>query len=301
MQSPLQRTLPAGAFCDLVTPFRNGAIDTEALANLVKWQIRSGISGIVVCGEAGEATSLTRDERAAVIRCAIETAGDQLPVIAGTGTNATASTIDLTTDAAQLGAAAAVIVTPYYNKPSQEGIFRHYEQIAAAVNIPIVICNAPARTASDLAPRTLERLATIAGIVGLQDCTGDLGRLALIPPGLKNRFRQYSGHDLTAFSFNLAGGAGSFSVAANIAPRFVSAMHDALRTGNLDAAITLNARVNPILQVLEREPGPATVKQALAILRDLDPELRLPLTPIAPETAAALRTALVSLSNADQR
>ena len=301
MPDPSQPTLPAGVFTDLVTPFRDGAVDTEALANLVQWQIQNGISGLVVCGQAGEATSLTREERGLVIRAAIDAANRQIPVLAGTGTNATASTIDLTADAAALGASAAVIVTPYYNKPSQEGIFRHYEQISAAVDIPIIICNAPGYTASDLAPRTLERLAAIPGIVGIQDCTGDIGRLALTLPSLRSRFRHYSGHDLTALPFNLAGGSGSISTVANIAPRFVSAMHDALRTGNLAAAIALDAKVNPIHRILQQEPGPATVKQALAILLGIDPQVRLPLTQIAPDTAAALRMALANLPARDDR
>jgi 4-hydroxy-tetrahydrodipicolinate synthase len=301
MRYPLQRPLPAGALADLVTPFRNGVVDEVALANLVKWQIRNGIAGIVVCGQAGEATSLTPEERAAVIRIAIEAADNQVPVLAGTGTNATASTIDLTRKARGLGAAAAVIVLPYYNKPSQEGIFRHFEQIAAAVEIPIVVCNIPERTAIDIAPRTLERLAGIESIVGIQDCTGDIARLTMMAPDLRGRFRLYSGHDLTGFAFNLAGGAGSILMAANIAPRFFSAMHEALRTGNLDSAHSLNAGINPILQALEREPGPAAVKQALSIIHGIQADVRLPLTAVSPDTAAALRMALASLPNDSQQ
>jgi 4-hydroxy-tetrahydrodipicolinate synthase len=275
-----------------VTPFRNGAIDTDALTDLVRWQIRNGTNGIVVLGQAGKATSLSHDERTVVIRTAIAAAAGEVPVLAGTGTNATAATIELTADAKAIGAAAAVIVTPYYNKPSQAGIFHHYEQIAAAVDIPIILRNAPRQTAIDLAPQTLERLAAIENIVGLQDCTGDISRLALMPPDLRKRFRLYSGHDLTAFPFNLAGGVGTISIAANIAPRYLSAMHDALRGGNLDAAINLAGRVNPLLRALEREPGPAGIKRALHILQRLDPEVRLPLTPLAPETVEEIRVSL---------
>jgi 4-hydroxy-tetrahydrodipicolinate synthase len=297
MQGPLQRPLPGGAYCDLITPFRNGALDADALASLVRWQIDSGIAGLVVCGQAGEATSLSRDERAETIRVTIEAAAHAVPVVAGTGTNSTATTITLTEDAKSQGADAVVIVMPYYNKPSQEGIVRHYEAIAAAVDIPIVVCNAPALTASDLTLRTLERLTAIDQVIGIQDCTGDISRLARTPLAIRKRLRHYSGHDLTALAFNIAGGAGSFSIAANIAPRFISAMHDALRTGNMDAALALNERSCAIIQILEREAGPAIIKQALGELRGIHADVRLPLTPASPDAAAAMRMAMTSLPN----
>jgi 4-hydroxy-tetrahydrodipicolinate synthase len=289
------RPLPSGAYCDLIMPFTDGTVDTDALSLLIKWQISNGISGIVVCGQMGEATSLTWAERRAVISAAVVAASGQVPVIAGTGTNATETTLAHTIAARELGADAAVIVTPYYNKPSQEGIFRHFEQISAVVDIPLVICNVPGRTASDLSPGTMARLASLPGIAGIQDCTGDLGRLARMPAKERSGLRCYSGHDQTAMAFNLTGGAGTFSAAANIAPRLVCAMHDALTSGNIAAAAALNARLQPIIEILEREPAPAVAKQALQFIHGISAETRLPLTPVEPETAAALRLLVDSL------
>lgn len=295
MEIIANRSLPAGAYCDLVTPFHDGRLDIDALQHLVRWQIESGIAGIVVCGQAGEATSLTADERASVIAAAIQAAGSEVPILVGTGTNATASTIEFTQWAERLGANAAVVVTPYYSKPPQEGVFRHVEAVAASVDLPIIICNAPDRTASDLSPRSIERLRNVAGIVGLADCSGDIGRLSVTRDGPRARFRYFSGHDLTALAHMLSGGSGTLSVAANVAPRLVAAMHVAIATGNIDAATTLNLRLRPLMQLFQREPAPAVAKQALQFVVGIDPEVRLPLTAVEPETAAALRLALSAL------
>lgn len=291
------RSLPSGAYCDLVTPFHDGRVDIEGLQHLVRWQIESGIAGLIVCGQAGEATSLTPDEREAVITAAVRAAASEVPILAGTGTNDTASTISFTRAAQRLGADAAVVVTPYYNKPPQDGIVRHLQAVAASVDMPVIVCNVPDRTASDLSPRTVDRLNTVSGIVGIADCTGDIGRLTAQRGGPRARFRHFSGHDLTAFAFNLAGGSGTFSIAANVAPRLVVAMHVAIATGNIDAASALNLRLRPLVEVLEREPATAVAKQALQFLAGIDPEVRLPLTPIEPETAASLRLALSVLSD----
>jgi 4-hydroxy-tetrahydrodipicolinate synthase len=187
------------------------------------------------------------------------------------------------------------VVTPYYSKPPQEGIFRHFKAVAASVDIPVIICNAPDRTAMDLSSHTLERLRDVAGIVGLVDCTGDIARLLPARDGRRARFRHFSGHDLTAFAYMLSGGTGTLSVAANVAPRLVVAMHVAIATGNIDAAATLHLRLRPLMEALQREPTPAVAKQALQFVVGIDPEVRLPLTPVEPETAAALRLALSAL------
>jgi 4-hydroxy-tetrahydrodipicolinate synthase len=289
------RTLPSGAYCDLVTPFHDGKVDLETLEYLVRWQIDSGISGIVVCGLAGEATSLTESERVAVVGTAIHAAAGDVPVLVGTGTNATASTIAQTTAARRLGADGVVVVTPYYNKPSQEGIFRHIEATAAATTLPIVVCNAPNRTAIDLSPRLTHRLSALPGIVGIVDCTGNIGSMLPAQDEQQSCLRHFSGHDLTSFAFNVAGGFGTVSIAANVAPRLVSAMHVALATGNIQAASALNLRLRPLMEALEREPAPAVAKQALQFVLGTDPETRLPLTPVEPETAAALRLAVTLL------
>lgn len=290
MQAIPGAVLPSGAYCDLVTPFCDGKVDLATLERLVRRQIEAGMSGIVVCGLAGEATSLTESERVAVIGTAVKAAAGEIPVLVGTGTNSTASTISQSITARRLGADAAVIVAPYYNKPSQEGIFRHVEATAAAAGLPILLCNAPGRTAVDLAPRLIDRLAALPDIMGMVDCTGDIGRLALRTD--RRHFRHFSGHDLTAFAFTVAGGSGTISIAANVAPRLVSAMHMAIATGNIDAAAAQNLKLRPLMEMLEREPSPAVAKQALQFALGIDPETRLPLTPVEPETAAALRHAV---------
>lgn len=295
MHSNPGSALPSGAYCDLVTPFHDGKVDLATLDRLVRWQIESGISGILVLGLAGEATALTESERVAVIGTAVKAVGNAVPVLVGTGTSATASTIAQTLAARRLGADAVVVVTPYYNKPSQEGIFRHVEAIAAAAGLPVMLCNAPGRTAVDLTPRLIDRLAALPDIVGIVDCTGDLGRLVPGADRKRARLRHMSGHDLTSFAFNLSGGSGTVSIAANVAPRLVGAMHVALATGNIDTAAALNLRLRPLMDALEREPAPAVAKQALQFVFGIDPETRLPLTPVEPETAAALRHAVSQL------
>ncbi|QRM56900.1 4-hydroxy-tetrahydrodipicolinate synthase [Sinorhizobium sp. BG8] len=301
MPTSLRRYLPEGAICDLVTPFRDGEVDRVGLMTLIEWQIRSGISGLVVCGEASEAPTLSREERAAVIGLAADVVDHQVPLLAGTGTNSTETTIGLTRQAQALGADAAVVVTPYYNKPSQEGLFRHFEKLAAAVDLPIIVCNAPGRTAVDLSTRTLERLASIPSIVGVMDCTGDMTRFAGLPPALRDRFRHLSGHDATACPFFLCGGSGSISAGANVAPRLFAAMHSALRTGNVDAAYALQARLNPLVQALEKEGTPAAIKHALSLVLPLSAEVRLPITAAALETQAEIRMALSSLPECGER
>ncbi|MBZ7923271.1 4-hydroxy-tetrahydrodipicolinate synthase [Ensifer adhaerens] len=284
-----------GAITALVTPFRDGKVDVVGLISLVEWQIRHGISGIVACGTTGEAPTLSRAERALVIGRCVEVAERKIPVIAGTGTNSTDTTIALTAEARALGADAALVVAPYYSKPSQEGLYRHFEAIVGAVDLPVILYNVPSRTGVDLAPRTLERLAELPGIAGIKDATGDIRRLLSMPAALKDRLHPFSGHDQTALPFNLCGGHGTISVASNVVPRLVVAMHQAIATGNVGAALVIHDRLRPLLVALERETNPGPVKYALHVARALSPELRLPLTPVAPETAAEIRAALEPL------
>ncbi|KSV82846.1 MULTISPECIES: 4-hydroxy-tetrahydrodipicolinate synthase [unclassified Sinorhizobium] len=285
-----------GAITALVTPFRDGKVDVAGLMSLVEWQIRHGISGIVACGTTGEAPTLSRTERTMVIERCVEVAERKIPVIAGTGTNSTETTIDLTAEAKALGADAVLIVAPYYSKPSQEGLYRHFEAVTRAVDLPVILYNVPARTGVDLTPRTLERLAELPGIVGIKDATGDIGWLLSMSAELKNRLRPLSGHDQTALPFNLCGGHGTISVASNVVPRLVVAMHQAITTGNTGAALAIHERIRPLLVALERETNPGPIKYALHLARALSPELRLPLTPVAAETAAEIRAALEPLT-----
>ncbi|MBD9594646.1 MULTISPECIES: 4-hydroxy-tetrahydrodipicolinate synthase [unclassified Ensifer] len=285
-----------GAITALVTPFRDGKVDVVGLMSLVEWQIRHGISGVVACGTTGEAPTLSRAERAMVIERCVEVAERKIPVIAGTGTNITATTIELTAEARTLGADAALVVAPYYSKPSQEGLYRHFEAVARAVDLPVIIYNVPSRTGVDLAARTIERLAELQNVVGIKDATGDVGRFLSSSPALKARLMQLSGHDQTALPFNLCGGHGTISVASNVVPRLVVAMHQAVTTGNVAAALALHERLRPLLTALERETNPGPVKYALHLVRALSPEVRLPLTQVAPETAAEIRAALEPLT-----
>ncbi|OCO98066.1 MULTISPECIES: 4-hydroxy-tetrahydrodipicolinate synthase [unclassified Ensifer] len=285
-----------GAITALVTPFRDGRVDVVGLMSLVEWQIRHGISGIVACGTTGEAPTLSRTERSLVIERCVEVAERKIPVIAGTGTNSTETTIELTAEAKALGADAALVVAPYYSKPSQEGLYRHFEAVTKAVDLPIIVYNVPSRTGVDLAARTIERLASLPGIVGIKDATGDLSRFLTSPAAVKTRLRQLSGHDQTALPFNICGGHGTISVASNVVPRLVVAMHQAIATGNIAAAIAIHERLRPLLTALERETNPGPIKYALHLVRALRPDLRLPLTPIAPETAAEIRAALEPLT-----
>lgn len=301
MQSITRRSLPPGAYCDLVTPFDGGRVDIATLEHLTRWQIESGIAGIVVCGQAGEDTSLFEAEREAVIAAAVRAAAGEVPVLAGTGTNSTASTVALTRAAQHLGADGVFVVTPYYSKPSQEGVLRHLRAVVDAVDLPVVVCNAPQRTAIDLAPRSLRRIGEMPEVAGIADCTGDVGRLGAMNDGHSKTVRHYCGHDLTSFAFNLAGGSGTFSVAANVAPRLVAAMHVAIATGNRDAAAMLYLRLRPLMEVLEREPAACVAKQALHFIAGIDPEVRLPLVEIEPETAAAIRAALTALPHQGMR
>lgn len=284
-----------GAVTALITPFKDGKVDAIGLMSLVEWQVRHGICGIVTCGTTGEAATLSRAEWSMVIERCVEVAEKKISVIAGTGTNCTETTIERTAEAKALGADAALIVAPYYNKPSQEGIYRHYEAVVGAVDLPVIIYNVPSRTGVDIAPRTLERLAQLPGIAGIKDATGDIGRFLASSPSLKARLAHLSGNDQTALPFNLCGGQGTISVAANVVPRLMVSLHHAIATGNGQAAIAIHQRLQPLFTALERESNPGPIKYALHLARGLSPEVRLPLTAVSPETAAEIRSALEPL------
>ncbi|HEV7257674.1 MAG TPA: 4-hydroxy-tetrahydrodipicolinate synthase [Bosea sp. (in: a-proteobacteria)] len=281
-----------GAITALATPFRNGEVDYEGLSRLVEWQVAQGIHGLVPCGTTGEAPTLNWQERTAIIGRCVEIVAGRVPIIAGTGSNATAATIEQTAMAADLGADAALIVTPYYNRPTQEGIVQHFAAIARAVSIPIIVYNVPARTGVDLAPQTIERLAAIPAIIGIKDATGDLSRPMAVSRLVGDRFIQLSGHDATALGFNMMGGSGTISVVANVAPSLCAQMHEACGKGHFQIARLAQHRLLPLISALERETNPIAVKHALHLLHGICPEARLPLTPATAETAHAVRLAL---------
>ncbi|WP_332688228.1 4-hydroxy-tetrahydrodipicolinate synthase [Devosia sp.] len=288
----------SGALSALVTPFRNGEVDLKSLAALIEWQVGEGINGLVPCGTTGEAPTLSWHERIAIIRCCVTIAAGHVPVIAGTGTNSTESTVAYTAAARDFRADAALIVTPYYNKPTQAGIVRHFETIAAKVDIPVIVYNVPARTGIDLTPATIELLAAIPNIVGFKDASGDLARQMTLAQKFGNRFIWLSGHDATAFGFNTMGGSGTISVVANVAPRLCVAMHDACRSGDPHRAREIHNRLRPLIAALELETNPVPVKHALHLMGKMSSDVRLPLVEVEPGTASAIRDALPVLDTA---
>ncbi|MBB5701229.1 4-hydroxy-tetrahydrodipicolinate synthase [Ochrobactrum daejeonense] len=285
-----------GVITALVTPFRNGNVDFPALDNLIEWQLSEGIDGFVVCGTTGEAPTLCKEERIAIIRRAVEVVGGRVPVIAGTGTNDTRSTVAFTAEAASLGIDGVLIVTPYYNRPTQEGIFRHFEAVAENVETPIIIYNVPSRTGGDLGLPTLRRLAGLRGVVGLKDATGDLSRPLGVTNLLGDGFLQFSGHDATALGFCQAGGRGTISVISNVAPGLCAQMHKACFEGDIRQAQSIDRQLRPLFAALERETNPGPAKYGLHLLQRASPEVRLPLVEVMPETASALRDAFQEIA-----
>lgn len=280
-----------GVFTSLITPFKDSEVDLEALARHVELQLESGISGFVACGTPGEASTLDMPEKISIIRKVIDVVGGRVPVLAATGTNDTVSTIALTLTAADLGADGVVIVTPYYNKPTQRGLVRHFSTVAAQSSLPILLHNAPSRTAVDLATDTIERLAEIPRIVGIVDATGDLSR----PFELGRRvphLAQFSGHDATAFGFNTMGGRGVVSAVSNVFPHLTVAMLAACERDDVHRARAIAHRLRPLVAALELEPEPATIKHALNLTDGICPDVRLPLVGVDVGTSIAIGEAL---------
>ncbi len=286
------RLRPGGVITALVTPFRDGEVDGVALEALVEWQVLSGVDGLAVCTAAGEGPTLSPRERRVVLDTCVRAAADRIPVIAAAGTNCTESTISLIHDAEECGARAVLVTVPYYSKPGQKGILHHFRQIAAASTLPVLIENAPTRAASDLTVETLGQLAELDTIAAIIDSTGDIARLANIPPTLRQRFRFLSGHDATALPFHLAGGDGIVSAAANILPRLVTSLQQAAHGSYISAALALSDRLHPLVSALGREGDPARLKYALQVLRGTVADLRLPLVPAEAESRFAIVKAL---------
>lgn len=291
-----RRRIPVqGLITDLVTPFRDNSVDHQGLSALVNWQIASGVSGLAVCGRLGEGGALDREERRSVLATVVRAAGLAVPVLATVGTHATAATVSLALDAESEGADGLIVTTPYYSKPTQKGIVAHMCTVAEATTLPMLVLVDPATTRSDVTAETLWALSDIPGIHGFIDASGDIARLAVIDPGLRERLVLYSAHDATAFAFNVLGGSGTLSAAANIAPRSTSALHQALRTRNIDLALNLKDRLTPLFAGLGDTPDPAAIKNGLASLLGLAETVRLPLVAAPPAAGASLRRALAGL------
>jgi 4-hydroxy-tetrahydrodipicolinate synthase len=282
----------SGSIPALVTPFRDGAIDFDAFAALVDWQIASGSSALVPCGTTGEAPTLSIEEHHAVIRACVAAADGRVPVIAGCGSNDTQTALHHLARAADSGADAALVVTPYYNRPSQDGLLRHYELLADASRLPILLYTVPGRTGVNLSVETVARLARHPTIVGIKDATGDLGRVSAIRLACGEGFVQLSGNDDTALAFNAAGGEGCISVTANVAPDLSAALQAATLAGDFAQARALQGRLYPLHAALFADASPAPAKHALARLGRMADAVRPPLGPCSAAARAAVDAAL---------
>ncbi len=282
-----------GSLVALITPMRaDGSVDERAFADFVEWQIQQGTHGIVPVGTTGESPTLSHEEHRRVVEIAIEVADGRVPVIAGAGSNSTAEAIELVRHAKQAGADAALVVTPYYNKPTQEGLFLHYSAIADAVELPVIIYNIPPRSVVDMSVETMARLSRHANIVGVKDATASLTRPLHTTAACGKEFVQLSGEDHTALAFLAAGGHGCISVTANVAPNLCSQMQVAWADGRLAEAMAIQARLVPVHDALFAETSPGPVKFAASLLGYGADHCRLPLAPVAEATRVRVRGAM---------
>lgn len=281
-----------GAITALVTPFRNGAVDEEAFRQLIDWQIREGIHGIVPCGTTGESATLTYEEHNRVIDIAVQEARGRVPVIAGTGSNSTSEAVRLTRHAKDAGADAALLITPYYNKPTQEGLYQHYRRVAEDVHFPLVVYNVPGRTGVNLLPDTVARLAAIPEIVGLKEATGDMKQASDTIEKCADQITILSGDDFTAFPLLCLGGRGVISVVSNVAPADVVHMVEAHEAGDAALARSFHYKTQPLVRAMFLETNPIPAKTALALLGRMDEEFRLPLCQMQKANRDTLRSVL---------
>lgn len=284
-----------GIYTALITPFKDGKLDEASFEALVEWQIAEGVHGLVPCGTTGESPTLSYDEHLRVIDLAVRAAARRVPVMAGTGANATQEAIMFTRHAAKAGAAGALVVAPYYNKPTQEGIYQHYKAIHDATDIPIVIYNIPGRSVINITDDTLARLADLPRIAGVKDATGDLARPYTLRAKAGNRLQLLSGEDMTAVAFNAAGGQGCISVTSNIVPGLCARIQEACLAWDYRKAAELHERLVHLHQVLFCETSPAPVKYAASLLGRCDAALRLPLVPPSAENQEKIRHVMKAL------
>ena len=278
-----------GSITALITPFRDGNVDLKAFIEIVERQVAEGTLGLVPCGTTGEAPTLSHEEFLAVVGTAVKVAKGRVPVIAGTGTNSTTHTIELTQAAEKLGADAALVVTPFYNKPTQEGLYLHYQAVAAVTRLPILIYNIPGRAAVEMTVETMGRLAKLPNIAGVKDATANLARVTQQRLACGTDFVQISGEDPTALGFNAQGGVGCISVSSNVAPRLCADMQNATLKGDYAAARKIQDRLMPLHEALFCETSPAPVKYAASLLGLCGEECRLPLAPLTETSKARIR------------
>src|SRR5215475_12341847 len=282
-----------GSFTALVTPFKGDAVDQGAFRELVEWQIAEGTNGLVPVGTTGESPTLSHDEHKQVVEWCVDQAKGRVPVVAGAGSNSTREAIELAQHAEEAGADAVLVVTPYYNKPTQEGLYQHFKAINDAIGIPIIMYNIPARSVIDMSVDTMKRLYDLKNIAGVKDATASMVRVSQQRAALGDGFNQLSGEDATALGFMAHGGHGCISVTSNVAPRLCAEFQGACLRGDYATALKLQDKLMPLHQNLFIETSPAPIKYALSVLGKIAETLRLPMVTISEKSKAAVRDAMV--------
>jgi 4-hydroxy-tetrahydrodipicolinate synthase len=281
-----------GSLTALITPFRDGRVDEAGYQRFVEWQVEQGSHGLVPTGTTGESPTLSHAEHARVVELCLEAADGRAPVIAGTGSNSTEEAISLTRHAEEAGADAALVVTPYYNKPTQEGLYQHFKAVHDATDIPVIIYNIPGRSVIDMSVDTMARLFELERIIGVKDATADMTRISMQRHVMGPEFMQVSGEDGTVLGFMAHGGHGCISVTANVAPRLCADFQEACLAGDFAKALTIQDKLMPLHKALFLETSPAPVKYAASLLGLCAEELRLPLVPIGEETRHRVKEAM---------
>jgi 4-hydroxy-tetrahydrodipicolinate synthase len=282
-----------GSFTALVTPFKNGAVDEKAFRDLVDWQIVEGTNGLVPVGTTGESPTLSHDEHKRVVEWCVDQTKGRVPVIAGAGSNSTAEAIDFSKHAEKAGADAVLIVTPYYNKPTQEGMYQHFKAINDAIGIPIIIYNIPGRSVIDMSVDTMKRLFALKNVSGVKDATANMVRVSQQRAELGEGFNQLSGEDGTCLGFMAHGGHGCISVTSNVAPRLCAEFQSACLKGDYATALKLQDKLMPLHQHLFIETNPSPAKYALSLLGKASDDVRLPMVPLSEKSKAVVREAMV--------
>jgi 4-hydroxy-tetrahydrodipicolinate synthase len=282
-----------GSFTALVTPFKNGSVDEQVFRDIVEWQITEGTNGLVPVGTTGESPTLSHDEHKQVVEWCVDQAKGRVPVVAGAGSNSTKEAIELARHAEKAGADAVLVVTPYYNKPTQEGMYQHYKAINDAIGIPIIIYNIPPRSVVDMSVDTMKRLYELKNIAGVKDATANIARVSQQRAALGPEFNQLSGEDITALGYNAHGGHGCISVTSNVAPRLCSEFQAACGRGDYAAALKLQDKLTPLHQNLFIEASPAPVKYAMSLIGKCSINVRLPMVSASEMARAAVREAMV--------
>src|SRR5437870_6071822 len=282
-----------GSFTALVTPIKNGSVDEQMFRDLVEWQMAEGTKGLVPVGTTGESPTLSHDEHNKVVEWCVDQADGRVPVVAGAGSNSTKEAIELSQHAERAGADAVLVVTPYYNKPTQEGMYQHYKAINDAINIPIIIYNIPGRSVVDMSVDTMTRLFELKNIAGVKDATANVVRVSQQRAAMGPGFNQLSGEDATALGFMAHGGHGCISVTSNVAPRLCAEFQDACLKGDYTTALKLQDKLMPLHTALFLETSPAPAKYALSVLGKCADRVRLPMVRLAEKTKAAEREAMV--------